>query len=118
MGNTETIDAYFYQIKAFESEGDLIHGDYIILNQFYIPCENLLYHIHYNSIIIGEKEKNYEEYLKLNNINKEISYEDEQNNIYNLKEVKLKVEFVTKLKEYFELDKQKKKLCDEIMNYK
>lgn len=116
MGNTETINAYSYQIKAFESEGDFIHGDYIILNQFYIPSENLSYHFHQNFLIVNfQQQENYEEYLKVNNINKSISYDDEQDKIYNLKEVKLKVEFVTKLKEYYELDKQRKKLYDEIM---
>ena len=125
MGNTETINAYSYQIKAFESEGDFIHGDYVILNQFYIPSENLSYHFHQNFLIVNfQQQENYEEYLKVNNINKSISYddeqesyddEDEQNKIYNLKEVKLKVEFVIKLKEYYELDKQRKKLYDEIM---
>ena len=120
MGNTETLLAYSYQIKAFESQGDFIHGDYIIIKQFYIPSENLLYHIYNNSLIINEKEKNYEEYLKLNNINKKNFYDYNENydhdKIFNLEECVLSKDKIDKIKQYFELNKQREKLYDEIVN--
>ena len=127
MGNTETLVSYSYQIKAFESQGDFIHGDYIILEQFYIPSENLSYHVYNNSLIIIEKEKNYEEYLKLNNINKKNfnDYDEnhDHNKIFNLKECVLSKDKIDKIKQYFELNKQyyelnkqREKLYDEIVN--
>ena len=115
-----TLQAYSYQIKAYESQGDWIHGDYIVLNQFYIPSENLQYHFHKQFLIIGNPQReNNVEYLKNNNLNKSVSYTDDGGDaIYNLKEIELEAEFVTNLKKYNELDKQRKKLFEELINYK
>jgi len=117
---------YSYQIKAYESQGDWAHGDYVILNQFYIPSENLKYHFHQKFLIISNSNNNnnnnnvnnvnYVEYLKQKNKNKKISYEDEGDTIYNLKEVELKNDFIDKIKQYYELDKKRKELFDELVN--
>jgi hypothetical protein len=110
-----TIEAYSYQIKAYESNGDLIHGDYIFLNQIYIPTENLQYHFHNNFIVISNPQReNNLAYLKSHNINnndKNAYYNDVGSDVvYDLNKVQLEKDFVTKLKQYNEIDKQKKNI--------
>ena len=117
MGSSHTkINAYKFQVKAFESIGDMAHGDFIVMNKTFIPSINLEYHFYQNFLIIGEQSNlNYVQYLHDNNIDKEISNEEnEDNNIYNLKQIELDTEYVEKLKNYYELDKQRKRLFDEI----
>ena len=129
--STPLIDAYSFQIKAYESESDLAHDDYIILDKVYIPknirntdnsyfsgqpFENLEYHFYNNFLIIFEQTKeNYVQYLSDNNVGKQISYDDTDNNkIYNLKQIKLTQEYVNKLKQYYNLEKQRKTLFEEL----
>lgn len=118
MANIQTRVAFSYQIKVIESQEDFIHGDYIILKQFYIPSENLSYHIYNNSLIIIEQEKNYEEYLKLNNKKNFYYYNEnyDHDKIFNLKECVLSKDTIDKIKQYFELNKQREKLYNEIVN--
>ena len=127
------IDAYSFQVKAYESEGDFIHGDYIILNKVFIPSEKIEYHFHNIFLIVYEQTKeNYIQYLNDSNTpigllgsthsierntNKEISFEEYGGDkIYNLKQIKLKSEYVDKLKKYYNIDKQRKILFNEIKN--
>lgn len=108
------LKAYSYIIKAFESEGDWIHDDYITIKQFYIPSENLTYNFYKQSLNTGNPIiENFIEYLKNKNMNLEsISY-TKGDLIYNLTEIELEQDFVSKLKQFHELDKQRKKLCED-----
>lgn len=116
------IDAYSFQVKAYESEGDFAHGDYIILNKVFIPSEKIEYHFHNIFLIVYEQTKeNYIQYL--NNTNKEISFEEygggeesDSDKIYNLKQIKLKSEYVDKLKKYYNIEKQRKILFEQLKN--
>jgi hypothetical protein len=113
------VKAYSYQIMSYLSEGDWVHGDYIILTQFYIPSENLQYHFHQNYVIIGSPIKyNNEEDLHLKNkiFNGGVS-ECNKGNIYNLKQIELKPEFIEKLKKYMVIEKSRKELFNELKDY-
>ncbi len=112
------IDAYSFEVKAYESEGDLIHGDYIILNKVFIPSEKIEYHFHNIFLVVYEQTKeNYIQYLNERNTNKEISFEESGvDKIYNLKQIKLKSEYVEKLKKYYNIEKQRKILFEQLKN--
>ena len=127
------IDAYSFEVKAYESEGDLIHGDYIILNKVFIPSEKIEYHFHNIFLVVYEQTKeNYIQYLNDSNTpqgllgstssierntNKEISFEESGvDKIYNLKQIKLKSEYVEKLKKYYKIEKQRKILFEQLKN--
>jgi len=115
-----SVKAYSYQIKAYLSEGDWIHGDYIILTQFYIPSENLQYHFYENFVIFGSPIKdNNEEYLHLKNkVLNETTDHNTKDNVYNLKQIEIKSEFIEKLKKYMDIEKSRKELFTELKNYK
>lgn len=119
MGNIQStkIIAYTYKVKAYVSEGDYAHDDYIIIDKTFIPSINLEFHFYQTFLIINEQTKiNYVQYLIDNNIDKEISFETEKNKnkVHMLKQIELETEYVEKLKKYYELEKQRKILFDEI----
>ena len=120
--STTLIDAYSFRVKAYESIGDFAHGDYVVLNKVFVPSEKIEYHFYNNFLIIYEQTTdNYIQYLNDSNTDKDISYQEESeessdNKIYNLKQIQLKSQYVQKLKQYYNLDKQRKILFEELKN--
>ena len=117
MGQTQStkINAYTFKVKAYASEGDFIHNDFIVLDKIFIPSINLEYHFYQKFLIIDEQSKtNYVQYLVENNIDDIVSYESTKDKVYMLKQIELDIEYVEKIKKYYELEKQRKRLFGEL----
>jgi hypothetical protein len=88
------IDGYIYNIKAYESQDDYIHDNYVICSRIYIPLKKIEVNIHKNNInVICVKSNRLEELVK-------------DKNIYNIQKVKLKKNFINNIMQYYKLQKQ------------
>jgi len=117
MGNNQNtkIKAYTFKVKAYASTGDFVHGDFIVIDKIFIPSINLEYHFYQKFLIIDEQSKtNYIQYLVENNIDDIVSYESTPDKVYMLKQIELDTEYVEKIKKYYEIEKQRQKLFDEL----
>ena len=117
----KNITAYTFQKKAYESQGDYAHGDYIILNKTFIPSLKLEYHFYNNLLVMYEQSKsNYIQSLTENNIDESLFLPKhnmgsaDNDKIFMLRQINLDIEYIEKLKKYYEMDKERKILFDEI----